>query len=432
MSSSQADREPARPGILFHTIQMYWRPSRWLFGFGLFVILACAAPARAQPSGGQTVDGWDAAKWRFGPLAVTPKVELKNLGWDSNVFNETADPKSDFTATADAPIDWWLRFGRGRLHGVDVFEGVWFATYASQRGFNQRHDLTFLLPLNRIRPYVGGSYLSTNDRPGYEINARVRHTEEGGNGGVVVRVSNRLDVDVSGRATTYRYQDEADSGTNYAETLDRRTENYGAQFRYRLTPLTTLTLLADSVSERYTGAVERDNDGYRILPGVEFGEHALITGKAQVGYRKLNTLTPGMPDFSGLVASAELSYAYRGTTRFTAGVSRDIYFSYEITEPFYIQPGFSLSVTQQVTGPWDVQARGAWYRLNYQRADTPGAEPAPGRVDRYLTWGGGVGYRVGRDIRVGFNVDSSHRESIVQGQNFDGIRGGMAVTYVVK
>ena len=58
-----------------------------------------------------------------------------------------------------------------------------------------------------------------------------------------------------------------------------------------------------------------------------------------------------MPDFSGLVANAELSYTLRGATRFTAGVSRDIYFSYEVTEPFYIQPGLTLSLTQQVSGP---------------------------------------------------------------------------------
>ena len=222
------------------------------------------------------------------------------------------------------------------------------------------------------------------------------------------------------------------TGTQYSETLDRRTENYGAQFRYRLSSLTTLTLLADSVSERYTETVDRDNDGFRILPGVEFGEHALITGKAQVGYRKLNTLTSGMPDFSGLVANAELSYTFLGATRVTAGFSRDIYFSYEVTEPFYIQPGLTLSVTQQVRGPWDVQARGAWYRLNYQRAEVPGAAPLPGRVDYYNTWGGGIGYRVGRDIRVGFNIDSYHRESDVQRQNYRTIRGGMAVTYVLR
>ena len=395
----------------------------------LALLLVAPANAGAQPA---PLDQWAAAKWRFGPLAVTPKIELRNLGWDSNVFAETEDPKSDFTTTVAAPIDWWLRFGRGRLHGVDVFEGVYFATYSSQNGFNQNHDLTLLLPLNRVQPYIAGSYLSTNDRPGYEISARIRHTEAGGRVGAIVRLTSRIDVDISGRQTTYTYTDEAPEETQYAYALDRRTENYGAQARYRLTPLTTLTLLADSVQERYNQDVTRNNDGFRILPGVEFDPYALIQGKAQVGYRKLNTLTPGMPDFSGLVAKAELSYALRGTTRVAVGFSRDIYFSYEIYEPFYIQPGFTLSLTQQVSGPWDVQARGSWYTLNYQSADTQGAATAPGRVDRYQAWGGGIGYRVGRDIRVGFNIDYSRRQSVVQGQDYTGIRGGMAVTYARK
>jgi len=139
-----------------------------------------------------------------------------------------------------------------------------------------------------------------------------------------------------------------------------------------------------------------------------------------------------MPDFSGLVANAELSYAFRGMTRFTVGVSRDIYFSFEVLEPFYIQPGLTLSVTQQVSGPWDVQARSGWYRLNYQQAQPLEGATSAGRVDRYTTWGGGVGYRVGRDIRVGFNIDYFRRESIIYTQAFEGLRGGMAVTYALK
>ena len=411
-----------------HTIPMIslWRALVLALGLVLTLGLSRAA-AQTRP-----VDQWSAATWRFGPFAVTPTIQLKNLGWDSNVFNDTAGPKSDFTTTANIQADWWLRLGRARLHGVDLFEGVYFATYSSQSGFNQRHDLTFLVPFNRLQPYVGGGYFNTNDRPGYEINARVRHTETGVNGGAIVRVSSRLDVDISGRQITYEYFDEDNPGQPYSTTLNHRAQNYGAQARYRLSSLTTLTLLADGVRERFDGSPERDNNGYRVLPGVEFDPHALIQGKARLGYRKLNTLTPGMPDFSGLVGSAELAYSLRGTTRFGAGGERDIYFSYETTEPFYIQTGFTLSVTQQVTGPWDVQARGAWYRLNYQRADLPDTPTLPERIDSYRTWGGGVGYRVGRDIRLGFNVDYSRRESIQQSQNYEALRGGMAVTYVLK
>ena len=274
------------------------------------------------------------------------------------------------------------------------FGGVYFATYANQSGYNPRHEATLLFPLNRVTPYIGGTYLSTNDRPGYEITERIRRTETGANGGLYIRLSSKLDLDLKGRETTYRY-DEGET-TNYGETLDRRTEIYGAQARYRVTSLTTLTFLADAVRERYTGTPERDNDGYRLLPGVEFGEHALITGKAEFGYRSLSTPTLGVPDFSGFVGNAELSYVFRSMTRFTVGASRDIFFSYSNIEPFYIQPGLTLSITQQVAGPWDVQARGAWYRLDYQRVEVPGAEQFPERVDEYQTWGGGIGYRVGR------------------------------------
>jgi hypothetical protein len=408
---------------------MFWRSSPWLFGISLLAFVAFSSPAHAQS---QKPDPWETARWRFGPFAVTPKVELKNLGWDSNVFNETVDPKSSFTTTAGAPIDWWLRFGRARLHGIDYFEGVYFASYPEQGGFNQRHDLTLLVPLNRIRPYVGGYYLSTNERPGYEIDVRLRREETELNGGVIVRLTSKLDLDVSGRQTTYSYDDEEYAGTPYSARLNRRTEKFGAQARYKLTPLTTLTLLADNVRERFDEYPIRDNDGFRILPGVEFGQYALIQGKAQVGYRSFDTVEPTMPDFSGFVANAELSYAFRGMTRFTVGFSRDIFFSFEVLEPFYIQPGFTLSLTQQVTGPWDVQARAGWYQLQYQSAQPLEGATVVGRVDSYNTFGGGIGYRVGRDIRVGFNVDYFRRESIFYTQTFDGLRGGVAVMYVLK
>jgi hypothetical protein len=399
-----------------------------LGALAIVVLMASSTPARAQTQ----PDPWEAARWRFGPFAVTPRIELKNLGWDNNVFNETEDPKSSFTTTVGAPIDWWLRFGRARLHGVDYFEGVYFASYPSQGGFNQRHDLTLQVPLNRIRPYVGGYYLSTNERPGYEIDVRLPRHESELNAGIVIRLTSKVDLDVSGRQTAYSYQDEEYAGTPYSTRLNRRTEKFGAQARYRLTPLTTITLLADNVRERFSEYPIRDNDGFRILPGVEFGQHALIQGKVQVGYRSFDTVQAGMPDFSGLVASAELSYAFRGMTRFTVGVSRDIYFSYEVLEPFYIQPGFTLSVTQQVRGPWDVQARAGWYQLQYQSAQPLEGVTAAGRVDRYNTFGGGVGYRVGRDIRLGFNVDYFRRESVLYTQSFKGLRAGAAVTYAIK
>jgi len=132
------------------------------------------------------------------------------------------------------------------------------------------------------------------------------------------------------------------------------------------------------------------------------------------------------------VADSELSYVFRGSARAALGFSRDILFSYWVDQPFYVQSGVTGSLTRQVAGPWDVQARVSWYTLDYQQAEVPGAGAAAGRSDRYNSWGGGVGYRVGRDIRVSFNLDSIRRNSVLESLDYRGVRGGMAVPYVLR
>jgi len=164
-------------------------------------VLLCVNVAAAQST---EPDPWEQARWRFGPLAVTPTVQLRNLGVDTNVFNEVNDPKKDFTTTVAGGADWWLRLGRARLLGTDVVEGVYFATYASERSINYFHRLTFEYPLNRIRPYVGGSYVNTKDRPGYEIDARARHTEWGTRAGVAIRATGKTIFDLSASQITTR------------------------------------------------------------------------------------------------------------------------------------------------------------------------------------------------------------------------------------
>jgi hypothetical protein len=43
--------------------------------------------------------------------------------------------------------------------------------------------------------------------------------------------------------------------------------------------------------------------------------------------------------------------------------------------------------------------------------------------------GVGVGYRMGREMRIGFNVDRERRESPVQRRDYLGYRTGISVTY---
>jgi hypothetical protein len=76
----------------------------------------------------------------------------------------------------------------------------------------------------------------------------------------------------------------------------------------------------------------------------------------------------------------------------------------------------------------DIVGRFGVQRLGY--VDRAGvAATLVNRTDYVHSYGGGVGYRVARRTRVGFNADQVHRTSAVNLQAYNGLRFGMSVTY---
>jgi hypothetical protein len=302
----------------------------------LVALVLLLAPGSALAQLGEP-DPWENARVRIGPLAFTPTVSLKNLGWDTNVFNQPENPQTDYLVTPTGTIDWWLRLARARVHGVDEFSYAYFAKYHEQGGFNQNHSLTFEVPLARFKPYVRGSYLNTNDRVGFEIDARARHTKSAGQGGVVAQFTAKTGVDFYARYTRFRYiGDDTFLESTLAEQFNRKSTAVGATARYGLTPLTTLTLTSDWSEDRFDDTPQRDNRSFRFVPGVEFKPAALLKGSAKVGYRSFDALNVDIPDFTGVVAAVDLSYVLLGRIRFNALVKRDIEFSFETIQPYCV------------------------------------------------------------------------------------------------
>lgn len=366
---------------------------------------------------------------RIGPVAFTPGVVLKNLGWDSNVFSDTNDPKQDFTVTTGGFVNWWMRAGNMRFIGTDYVDYVYYATYASQRGWNQSHSLRLEYRLNRIRPYVLGSFASSYDRPSYEISTRQHHTDNALGAGLELRVTNKTQVDLAGRQTSYTYSSDAVyEGQSLAESLNRTDRIGSATLRHSATPLTTFTLLTEFRDEQFDDLPERNNESLRIMPGVQLDPVALIKGSARVGFLRLNAPSPSIPDFSGVVADVSLSYVLLGRTRFSVDVNRDIHFSYNIEESYYILTSLNASVRQGLGNGWDVEARVSNQHLAYQQV-LVGNESTAGSVDRIQSYGGGLGYRLSHGTRIGANVDYlSHRSDYDRG--YSAVRYGVSATYV--
>ena len=90
--------------------------------------------------------------------------------------------------------------------------------------------------------------------------------------------------------------------------------------------------------------------------------------------------------------------------------------------------GFDASIAQQIFGPFDTVLRVGEQRLAYR--DRIGATiNASNRTDAVHSKGLGVGYHLGKELRLGFNLDTIHRTSVVVSRPYEGLKFGTALTY---
>jgi len=372
----------------------------------------------------------DSIPLRLGPLLVTPRLALTNAGIDTNVFNQpdAEGPESDFTLTLTPSADLWLRTGPTWVFGNIREDIVWFKEFVSERSVNSVLRVGWLVPLNRLALNVGTGWTHTNDRPGYEIDARADRQERDLTGAVEVRTLSRTRLGVrAGRRRIAFEEGETYMGVDLREELTRTTTAFAFVMRHELTPLTTLAISLDREQDRFLYSALRDSDTGRVQAGLEFSPDALISGTARIGYRNFNPEAADVPGYSGMTASVDVAYVALDAIRFGVQVMRDVEYSYDDAHPYYLQSGITGSVRVQIYGPVDVESRLGAQRLSYRMRG--GAESAGDPIDRVGTYGVGIGYRIGRDLRIGFNVDHYERTSDVALRAYDGLRYGAVATY---
>jgi hypothetical protein len=173
---------------------------------------------------------------------------------------------------------------------------------------------------------------------------------------------------------------------------------------------------------------DRDSESTRVVTGFDLGDQALIAGRGRIGYRQYTNVSGAVQDFTGLVASYGVAMTLAGRTRIEIAGQRDVNHSYELAYPYYVLTGATVTGTPRLTNNWDIQGRLGLQRLAYRAADSvPGALSA--RTDNFRLFGGGIGYHLGREVRLGVNVDRQRRTSPLHLRDYDGYRIGTSITY---
>ena len=390
-------------------------------------VVALAGPrdARAQQQEPPT-NPEESARYHVGPVWFTPTIDVRNVGVDTNVFNDSSEPKEDFVASFGPAVEMWMRFGRSRLNLHSTLQYDYFKTYSEERAFGTVNNGRYEVLLDRFVPFLEGAYDNTRRRPGFEIDARARYQTDAVIGGTDVRLSSRTVLRFEGERSHVNYDEgQQFNGSDLANELNREDTAFSGAIREALTPLTTFVVRAERRDYRFEFSHDRDTNAFRIVPGFEFKPGALISGRASLGYVSFRTLDPELPDFQGVVSNVEVTYTARAT-RVQFNVLRDPNYSYEIEEPYYILTDVGVQVTERVTSGWDLVGRLSRQWLNYQELASSGLTS---REDRGWHVGAGTGWWLGTTLRLGVDADYVTRDSPVPTRSYSGWRVGGSFTY---
>ncbi len=382
--------------------------------------LLTVAPADAQISAPR-----EAAQIEFGALSLYPSLQIVDAGIDDNVFNHPIAPQRDYTFTVSSRALAVLRLGSNELLFQVGDDYVWFDEVTSERSNNMQYAGRFNMSASRFKPYIGAEYVRTRVRRSPEIDARARRVDRNVVGGIAFEVSPRTAFTASARLEDSNY-DEGERFRNVAldEALNRSGRGVEAGVRYAITPLTTLSVTGGFEEQQFKESHIRDSKRYTVGPTIEFNPEAAIRGRIVTALELFKPDDPALSETLGYAYQALVSWALFGRTTFDLGAGRNINYSYQDTEPYYLLTNVRLLVAQPLPGGFELYGGYDWehmaYRWRYGVAATPSDSD---RVDRLTALNGGVGFRLGRTFHLRIGVEETRRRSIVDPlQNFNRTR----------
>ena len=385
-----------------------------------------AAVALSSPVVAAAQTGPEGASIRAGIISLDPRVRVSNIGVDTNVFASATNPLRDVTATASTGSDIWLRTKRGLLTITADAEYVHFQKFATERSLSGHARANYEVGFNRVRPFAWVETRDQKGRPSEEITARVRQYATNFGAGGNFRVLSKGTMRIEWRRQRSGFHGDAMFDARHLKThLNRTSDGIEVAWRQQLTALTTFVTNLSRDRDAFTFEPARNGDNYRVNGGFEFGQFALLRGRALVGYHELRADRPEfLPESSGMTASVDVTYSAPTATRVQAIVERGLRQSYDSRTPNYTQQEWSGVITQRMFGRWEIQANGGRSRQDFHAA--AGNAPRAALTERI---GGGIGYVMAKQLRAGFDLNSVRRQSGFPGGDYKSLVGGFSLTY---
>jgi hypothetical protein len=378
----------------------------------LLLGLVCGATAAAE-IGNELVPPDLERYERWGALRARPRLEIRNVGWDSNVFN-TIEQTGDFRATV-AP----------GLEGLVLFGEVAFLTFDSEfpyTAYSRYEELNFLDLLNSARffndtatteIYTEGRFDRVRKTPVDLDDVRPVYTTEKLGLGAILETSDRTEIELAhGHWRLTHGDDDFDrADVDISERLDRVEREDRLTFRYQMGGRSQLSVAVSNLDIEFDTSnisgipgLNRDSRARAFLPGLTLGQGERLVGQLEVGYAELVYDSSFLPGYSGTVGRGELRYRpFRGMT-WTLEGEREVDFAASEGNNYFVYDSVRLNTLYFFNSVLGIEID-----LNRGTLEFP----VTNRVDNLFHYGGGIRIRAMEDAlgrRVEYRVKLVHRQ----------------------
>jgi hypothetical protein len=392
----------------------------------LALVALLATPAFAQ-YGRPVTEAEKTGLWRLGPLRLTPLVQLRNAGVDTNPFLVPAAETEETEVVLRSGLQLYVPAGRRlRLRSDGWLDYTFYSNALEPRALHPGGDVRAELDVSRFTVFAGGGRLSARERYTTDIDTRIERTEDWVNGGIQLAVTRILAVDVGAERRRYRYLPTDPADETVKLLLDRDSLAYQARLRYAITPLTTVLASAEVIEDTFRFAEPATTRSYRYLAGFEFAQKAVVTGRVLVGLREIPARSAGSvaPSRGPAVQASLRLPVFQRRLRFGALFNRDIYYSAggalvenEAVRNTYAYGQWQLTVELDL--PLGFVGRGVagWQDADYE-LPVPVGDMAIAREDRLRAFGGSLLRRLGRHALLGVTALNTTRTSTLPGLDY--------------
>jgi hypothetical protein len=343
-----------------------------------------------------------------GPIKLAPGLRVHEIGYDSNVFDESEDqsPKDDYVVAMTPDVSAFARMRLFRISAYGGSELTYYQKYESERSVGYAGRARVDLLLSRVRPFFGYGQTSTRQRPNGEIDVRADRLEEELSGGLAFDLSAHSLVYGSWSRNNTEYENAIEDGVDLSQTLTRERNEYQAGIKTDLTPLLSLQLYGSHHIDVFEFDPQRDSESSSALATFRIASDAVVTGFVTLGYKDMRPSDPQLKPFKGFVGTAAIAYPFLEIGRFTVSAQRNTEYSFDANEAYFVENSAFVSYSHRLFSEVDAQVRGGRSLFDYDARET-----TPAHQVTLDVLAASLGYNLRNRTRIAANYEYARRRS---------------------